>query len=252
MRRMLIDAHIHLDQYEENEVPALLEEAEHVIAVSMNLPSCEKTLKLSKAYAKVNAAFGFHPEQALPSETEEEALFGWIRKHARDLVAIGEVGLPYYLRQEQTIDDHPYVALLERFIVLAKELNKPIVLHAVYEDAAIVCDLLEKHHVTKAHFHWFKGDEEVVERMISNGYFISVTPDCTYETEIQQLIKQYPIELMMVETDGPWPFEGTFDNKRTSPWMMDHSIEVIASIKGLTTQEAAHIITRNTTTFYHL
>ncbi|MFE3573448.1 TatD family hydrolase [Lysinibacillus sp. NPDC059133] len=249
---MLIDAHIHLDQYEENDVPTLLEEAEHVIAVSMNLPSCEQTLKLSKAYGKVKAAFGFHPEQPLLSDVEEDVLFDWIRQHAHEMVAIGEVGLPYYLRQEKAIDDRPYVALLERFIVLAKELNKPIVLHAVYEDAAIVCDLLEKHHVTKAHFHWFKGDEEIVERMIHNGYFISVTPDCTYEADIQELIEKYPIELIMVETDGPWPFEGPFDNKRTSPWMMNHSIEVIASIKGLTTQEAVHTITRNTTTFYNL
>ncbi|MEB2298781.1 TatD family hydrolase [Lysinibacillus xylanilyticus] len=249
---MLIDAHIHLDQYKENDIPTLLEEAEHVIAVSMNLPSCEKTLKLSKAYAKVKAAFGFHPEQPLPSAAEEEVLFEWIRQHAHDMVAIGEVGLPYYLRQEKAIDDRSYVALLERFIVLAKELNKPIVLHAVYEDATIVCDLLEKHQITKAHFHWFKGDDEVVELMIHNGYFISVTPDCTYEADIQELIKKYPIELMMVETDGPWPFEGPFNNKRTSPWMMDHSIEVIASIKELTTEEAARIITRNTTIFYNL
>lgn len=252
MRRMLIDAHIHLDQYRENDIPPLLEEAEYVIAVSINLPSCEKTLNLSKVYVKVKAAFGFHPEQPLPSNTEEEALFDWIRQHAHDMVAIGEVGLPYYLRLEKAIDDRAYEALLERFIVLAKELNKPIVLHAVYEDAAIVCDLLEKHHVTKAHFHWFKGDDEVVERMIHNRYFISVTPDCTYETEIQDLIKKYPIELLMVETDGPWPFEGAFDNKRTSPWMMDHSMEVIASIKGLSTEEAARIITRNTTIFYNL
>ncbi|MGE7926646.1 TatD family hydrolase [Lysinibacillus xylanilyticus] len=249
---MLIDAHIHLDQYAENEIPALLEEAEHVIAVSMNLPSCKKSLKLSKAYAKVKAAFGFHPEQPLLSDAEEDMLFEWIRQHSDEMVAIGEVGLPYYLKQEKRVDYLPYVALLERFIVLAKELNKPIVLHAVYEDAAIVCDLLEKHQVTKAHFHWFKGDEEVIERMISNGYFISVTPDCTYETEIQQLIKKYPIELMMVETDGPWPFEGQFDNKRTSPWMMDPSVEVIASIKGLTTQEAARIITGNTIKLYNL
>lgn len=250
--RMLIDAHIHLDQYKEHEIPTLLEEAEHVIAVSMNLSSCEKTWKLAKTYTKVKAAFGFHPEQPLPSEAEEEALFEWIRQHAHEMVAIGEVGLPYYLRQDKAIDERPYVALLEQFIVLAKELNKPIVLHAVYEDAAIVCDLLEKHQVTKAHFHWFKGDEEVIERMIFNGYFISVTPDCTYEAEIQQLIKKYPIELMMVETDGPWTFEGQFDNKRTSPWMLDHSIEVIAAIKGLTTEEAARIITKNTTTFYNL
>ena len=249
---MLIDAHIHLDQYKDEEIPTLLEDVDFVIAVSMHLTSCQRTLHLSNSYHQVKAAFGFHPEQSLPSQRDEDALFDWIRCHADEMVAVGEVGLPYYLRQEQAIDDRPYVALLERFIVLAKELNKPIVLHAVYEDAAIVCDLLEKHQFHQAHFHWFKGDETVVKRMIQHGYFISITPDCLYEKEIQQLIESYPIELMMVETDGPWPFEGPFTNKRTSPWMMHSSIEVIASIKGLSTQEAAKIISENTKNFYQL
>ncbi|KPN97228.1 TatD family hydrolase [Lysinibacillus sp. ZYM-1] len=249
---MLIDAHIHLDQYKDGEIPSLLEEVETLIAVSMQLSSCQRTLDIAKTYPKVKAAFGFHPEQPLPSQIEENALFDWIRSHKDDMVAVGEVGLPYYLRQEQALDVRPYEALLERFIVLAKELKKPIVLHAVYEDATIVCDLLEKHRHRQAHFHWFKGDVTVVKRMIQQGYFISITPDALYEEEIQQLIQVYPIELMMVETDGPWPFEGPFTNKRTSPWMMHSTLEVIASIKGLSIQEAAQIITQNTKTFYQL
>lgn len=249
---MLIDAHIHLDQYTDEEIPSLLEEVKAVIAVSMQLSSCERTLRLSNSYQQVKAAFGFHPEQPLLSPNDETALFDWIHSHQDDMVAIGEVGLPYYLKQEQAIDERPYVALLERFVVLAKELDKPIVLHAVYEDAHIVCNLLEKHQLHKAHFHWFKGDEAIVKRMIERGYFISITPDCLYEEEIQQLIHAYPIELMMVETDGPWPFEGPFTKKRTSPWMMHSTIEVIASIKGLSTQEVAKIITQNTKTFYRL
>lgn len=249
---LLIDAHIHLDQYRDEEIPALLEEVETVIAVSMQLSSCKRTLHLSNNYQPVKAAFGFHPEQPLLSPNDETALFDWIRSHQDDMVAIGEVGLPYYLKQEQAIDERPYMALLERFVALAKELDKPIVLHAVYEDASIVCDLLDKHQLRQAHFHWFKGDEAVVKRMIQHGYFISITPDCLYEQEIQQLIQAYPIELMMVETDGPWPFEGPFTNKRTSPWMMHSTIEVIASIKGLSTQEVAQIITQNTNAFYRL
>jgi len=50
---MLIDAHIHLDQYQDNDIPSLLEEAEYVIAVSMNLASCEKTWMLSKRPATI-------------------------------------------------------------------------------------------------------------------------------------------------------------------------------------------------------
>jgi len=249
---MLIDAHIHLDQYREDEVPKILEEAQLVIAVSTDLQSCKKTLTLSQLFPNVKAAYGFHPEQSLPSDHDKQALFNWIRLHAEEMVAIGEVGLPYYRKQAQLLDERPYIELLDQFIQLAKELHKPIVLHAVYEDALVACDLLERHGVTRAHFHWFKGSEEAIERMIHNGYYISITPDCVYEAEIQALIKSYPLELMMVETDGPWPFEGPFEKVRTSPFMMAKTIDVIASLKGITVQEAAKIVTRNTEIFYDL
>lgn len=113
------------------------------------------------------------------------------------------MGLPYYSRQEQELSLEPYLELLEMFIVRAKKWGKPIVLHAVFEDAKLVCDLLEKHSIRKVHFYWFKGDEKTIERMIRNDYYISVTPDVLYEKEIEELVKKYPLEQMMVETDGP-------------------------------------------------
>lgn len=39
---MLIDAHIHLDQYEEHEIGFLLAQVKHVMAVSTDLASCQK------------------------------------------------------------------------------------------------------------------------------------------------------------------------------------------------------------------
>ena len=77
----------------------------------------------------------------------------------------------------------------------------------------------------KAHFHWFKGDQKTITRMIENGYFISVTPDVCYEKEIRDLVSIYPLEKMMVETDGPWPFEGPFQGQITHPSMIHQSIQ---------------------------
>ena len=78
----------------------------------------------------------------------------------------------------------------------------PIVLHAVYEDADIVCDLLEKYKVSRAHFHWFKGSDETMKRMMRNGYYISITPDVLHKEKIRKIVSYYPLEYMMVETDG--------------------------------------------------
>ena len=212
---MMIDAHIHLDHYEEkeqNEILSSLDEnhVEALIAVSFDMESCLKNYELSLVDSRVKPAFGFHPEQEIPSQNALNELFSWMEQHVDEMVAVGEVGLPYYKKIESEIplEYEPYMELLERFVEFAAKWDKPIVLHAVYEDAALACDLLEKHGVTSAHFHWFKGDKAVVERMIRNGYFISITPDVLYEDEIQELVRVYPLEQMMVETDGPWPFEG--------------------------------------------
>ena len=34
----------------------------------------------------------------------------------------------------------------------------------IYEDAPLVCDILEKFNIKKAHFHWFKGDEKTITK----------------------------------------------------------------------------------------
>ncbi|MBH5316727.1 TatD family hydrolase [Paenibacillus sp. GSMTC-2017] len=260
-----IDAHLHVDLYTEEERTTLLEEAfrdgvEAVIAVSMNLASSKTNDGLAKKYAgRVHPAFGYHPEQELPSAAEREQLFRWIRERdaAGEAFAIGEVGLPYYKRTEleatgEPFNETPYLSLLESFVALAAELDRPIVLHAVYEDADKVCDLLQRYGIRRAHFHWFKGSRDTVERMIKAGYFISITPDVAYEREIIELVEQYPIHLLMAETDGPWLFEGPYSGQSTNPSMVRHVIADIAAVKGMNAAKVASVLLENTKRFYDI
>lgn len=170
------------------------------------------------------------------------------------LTAVGEVGLPYYLRNEHGpgFQLEGYIELLEEFIKLAKRWDKPIVLHAVYDDAPLACDLLEKHEVTNAHFHWFKGDKKTIQRMAANGFYISITPDILYEEEIQEVAKQYPLRQMMVETDGPWRFEGPFSGKMTHPAMIHDAIPAIARLKKTPLPIVYDLLYQNTIKFYRL
>ena len=251
----MIDAHIHLDHYQDEEIKRMVLDSaqiEALISVSFHLDSSKRNLLLSQKYQKVKPAFGYHPEQTLPSENELKVLLNWMDDHRDEMIAVGEVGLPYYLRQEQGISIAPYLEVLEVFIRKAKIWDKPIVLHAVYDDAPLVCDLLETYSVSKAHFHWFKGDQKTIDRMIRNGYHISITPDVVYEQEIQQLVSVYPLEHMMVETDGPWPFEGPFAGKVTHPNMIEESIRKIALLKKLSAEEVSDVLHQNTKGFYHI
>ncbi|MDP4096027.1 TatD family hydrolase [Paenibacillus sp. P96] len=259
----LIDAHIHLDSYSAEEQEALLftlagSGVEAVISVSMNLRSCEANLRLSSEQpGTIFPAFGYHPEQPLPGAAELEQLFRWMEHHADRMIAVGEVGLPYYSAQEAALKGAPfdrdgYIELLERFILFAKRYDKPIVLHAVYEDADIACRLLERHHVTRAHFHWFKGSPATIERMAQNGYYISFTPDLLYEPDIRALAEIYPLSQVMAETDGPWPFEGRFAEQTTHPRMTSDVIQAYCSIHGMTGTEGRQLFRDNTRRFYKL
>lgn len=257
------DAHIHLEQYDERQREQLIAKAKavgikHIVAVSMDLASSQATYALARQYGQlIMPAYGFHPEQPMLSTEAEDQLIQWIRARAAsgERFAIGEVGLPYYrglefLERGEQLDKQPYIELLERFIVLAKELDRPIVLHAVYEDAAIACDLLQKHRLKRAHFHWFKGDTATIERMIKQGYYISVTPDVCYEQEIQALVKRYPLEQLMVETDGPWPFEGEFHGRETESAMVVTVAEAIAALIGKDSVEVSTQLYNNSNRFY--
>jgi TatD DNase family protein len=252
----MIDAHIHLDQYKDQEIERMLEGSnwiEALLTVSFDLDSCKRNLQLARKYEKVKPLFGFHPEQSLPTEIEFSRLVEWMTQNRNEMIAVGEVGLPYYLRKNHKVSQvqyGQYIEHLEIFMKLARKWDKPIVLHAVYEDAPIVCELLEKHSVTKAHFHWFKGDEKTITRMIQNGYYISVTPEIVYKEKIQKLVELYPLEQMMIETDGPWPFEGPFSGEMTHPNMMEKSISMIAKIKNLSEREISEQLLENTKTFY--
>lgn len=254
----IIDAHIHLDLYPRTERLKILAEMddaqiEALICVSNDVHSAEKVMELARRDARVKPAIGFHPEQFLPTATELKMVMSQIEQYQHDIIAIGEVGLPYYKRlNEPDYNRKSYIELLEQFIEQAVRIDKPIVLHAIYDDAPIVCDLLEKHNLKNAHFHWFKGDQETMTRMIDNGYFISITPDCLYEEEIQTIIKSYPLSQMMVETDGPWPFKGPFSNQKTHPKMMHQSVEKIAELKQLPVKDVYQMVYQNTKTFYRL
>jgi len=258
MNLPIIDAHIHLDRYPKKEQQNLLNDLEKdnikgLLAVSTNLTSSKNNRMLAENYKQVYPAFGYHPEQEMPTGAEIDKLFQFLNRYKNEMTAIGETGLPYYRRQTNPdIPLEPYIELLERFILKAKQWHKPVVLHAIYEDAPIALDLLEKHSVTQAHFHWFKGSPSIIERMIANRYVVSITPDLFYKERTRQLVAMYPLSLLMVETDGPWPFEGPFKHEQTHPRMIHSTIQKIAEIKKVDIQTTYNIIYQNTLEFYNL
>jgi len=254
------DTHIHLDKYD-GRAEALVRESVAagvvaLVAVSMDLASCERTAALADAFpGVVRPAYGFHPEQPLPDDVALDRLFAWMDARRSSMAAVGEVGLPYFTRtaaeaEGRPFDEAPYVRLLERFVRWAAANDLPIALHAVYEDAHKALDLLEMHGVKKAHFHWFKGDDRAVSRLVAGGYYASATPDCLYEEETAALVRRLPLDRLLAETDGPWPFEGPYAGRETHPAMALDVVRRVAELKGVSVAAAAEALRRNAERLY--
>lgn len=232
----MIDSHLHLAQYEPDVIERWIEAGiEAVVAVATDLRSSYRTLELKERFPHfIHAAIGWHPEQAYPAEHDLHELFALLRTERPRLSAIGEVGLPHYTLAELgegALDR--YVELLDRFTEAAVEVELPLVLHAVHEQARTVFELLQRHQVTKAHFHWLKASAADLAQIINAGYYVSVTPEVCYRERDQGLAQTVPITQLLIETDGPWPYEGPFSGQKTTPLLLPAVLKQVAALKGV-------------------
>jgi TatD DNase family protein len=248
----MFDAHIHLDQYDD--IDRKIEQwrtagVTGVVAVSTDLRSSYDTLALKQKYPDfILPAIGFHPEQPLPSNQDVEEWRRLLSAERHLISAIGEVGLPYYTSQQARKET--YIEFLDDMILTAKNEDLPVILHAVHSDTPVAYELLVKRNIKKAHFHWLKAPSAVVQQITSSGYYVSVTPEACYRERDEMLVHHVPIDRLLVETDGPWPFSGSFQHIDTSPLLIWDVTKKVASLKGIPLEEAIQQLKANTVTLY--
>ncbi|MGX2957184.1 TatD family hydrolase [Ursidibacter arcticus] len=249
----MFDGHIHLDQFSDEHITQICSNPnlQGFIAVATNLESSQRLLSLKKYFPHIYCCAGFHPEQELPTENEQNRLFDWIAKNHQYLTACGEVGLPYYRKQEQpSLNYQPYIDLFEQFIQLSKRYDLPLNLHIVYDDTDIALSLLSKYQVKKAHFHWFKASDEMLNELLHTPYYVSVTPDILYNPKTQKVVKQFPLSRLMIETDAPWRHQG-FEPIEIEK-QLRAVIEQIARLKNLSIFSVINQTRYNLMDFYSL
>ncbi|OUM99742.1 MAG: DNAase [Paenibacillaceae bacterium ZCTH02-B3] len=257
----MIDAHIHLDMYEEEDWAELLGRAAEagvrgVVGVSKDPSSCRVTEVLARKFPdRVLPAYGHHPEQEPLPEEELEALCDWIAGRGNANFAVGEVGLPYFAREEarkagRPFDMGPHIRQLARFIRLARELGRPLALHAVHGDADLAMELLEREGYGPAHFHWYKGSPGTTARLARAGHYISITPEVLYDPASRELAAHYPLDRLLAETDGPWPYEGPYAGRRTEPAMAADVAAEVAALRGLDRNRVAETLAANARRYY--
>jgi len=253
----MIDAHIHLALYDREYIERDIETWRNncvsaVVAVATDLKSSYATLELKQRYPGfVYAALGHHPEQALPNEQDLLELVALIGRERALVSAVGEVGLPYYTLNNPSPEAMaPYIDFLRVFMQVARKQALPVVLHAVHQHAQTACDLLHEEDIEQAHFHWLKAERPVVSQIVKAGYYVSLTPEVCYRRRDQVLVQNVPMDCLLLETDGPWPFSGPFKGRATTPLLLPEAAGKVALLKDMTVEEVVEITERNTRRLY--
>ena len=249
----LVDTHAHLDQIEDLE--GALKRAGRsgikiIVAVSTNLESCKKTLRISEVYRdnpKVLPALGLHPWD-LQSENAEFTL-KFIEENLDAAVGVGEVGLDYWLRGLKKNEGFKVMQqkVFERFIELASCSNKPLLIHS--RGAWKEClEMVRNSGIEKAVFHWFSGSLTVLKELLKEGYYISASPAAEYSIYHQKAIRHTPIDRILLETDSPVKYHDLI----SEPAYLNKSLKAVAELKNLKPETEAETTTRNAAKLFSL
>ena len=148
---------------------------------------------------------GIHPHNADRAKQEDFQLIEQIITQNNKIVAVGECGLDYdrmFSRKENQ------VRCLEKHIVLAEKLNKPLFLHERSASDDFI-KRFKKHPelCRKSVVHCFTGDKATLDKYLSMGFSIGITGwicDDRRAKELRNAVQIIPLDRILVETDAPY------------------------------------------------
>jgi TatD DNase family protein len=258
----MIDTHCHLEQSDydrdRSAVVARCRRGLHAVVTSCVHPrNFAHTVQLVTKYRGfVFATASIHP--AYVRDVEERGVRDYLTQIAsmrHNLVGIGETGLDYnWIQDPQWRERQQH--LFVQFIKLGNALQLPLVIHSrdATED---VLRVLQQHAETPIQMHMFTR-RSALPQVIDQGWFISVNTLLLQSKTVRKIVRDCPMDRLMLETDAPWLGVGDDrkikpkDEVRNEPTAVTAVAQKVAEIKKLTIDEVDARTTENAVDFYHL
>jgi TatD DNase family protein len=246
-----------------------------VVNVGSQYDTSKVAVEIADKYEKgVYAAIGIHPIHLSQTEVDEEEICFRSREESFDeeryknilsdkVVAVGEIGLDYFHIPEKRVFDEIKKIQKDGFAAqlnFAKGVGLPVILHCrgakekpleAYEDMFdIVDDFVvnsKKEKALNGVMHCFGGNLEIARKFIDLGFYIGFTGIVTFKNakEVQEVVKNIPLENIVAETDCPYLAPEPFRGKRNEPAYVEYVVKKIAEIRGLSLDEVENKIFEN-------
>ena len=249
----IFDTHFHLAL--DTDLPALLQAAEEANVTELMLAGAspdEMAAMLEKIspYKQIYAAVGVHPHNAEVFDGTMANYRNWIRNNPQ-VKAVGEIGLDFYY---DFADRKKQEAVFRDFMTLAKEEERPAILHV--REAFDSCLAILKEDYTDQPFvvHCFSGSPEQATAVLDLGGMISFTGLITFKKadEIRASMKIVPMDRLMFETDSPYLAPVPKRGKSNQPAYLPYTIQYAADFLNIDFPELVRINRENARRFFNI
>ena len=262
----MIDTHCHIDEEayaaDREEVIARQRASgvEAMIVPGVNAASIEPILDISRAHPGFcYSALGFHPQDVKADWQEQlTTIETAIRAHRDELVAIGEIGLDYYWDKTFKAEQQE---VLRRQLLLARELDLPVILHNreatedIMQIVKEISNLQSPISNLRGVMHCYNGSKETAEEILRMGLYLGIGGVITFkncklaetlrELNSQPSLSQHSlsqpslsqhsslISQLLLETDGPYLAPTPHRGERNESRWMTYVVERLAESLGL-------------------
>jgi TatD DNase family protein len=248
----LIDSHCHLNMKDladrQDEVISRASEfgVNYMQTICTKLSEFPEVLAIAKKYDNIFASVGIHPHEV---DKEGIAEIQTLLELANDpkVIAFGETGLDYYY--EYSNRDNQKISFINH-IKSARMADKPVIVHSRDADDDTI-EILEKETKDNGPFkgiiHCFSTGRELAERSVALGLYISISGIITFKNaeNLREIVRDLPIDKLLVETDAPFLSPIPMRGKINEPAYTYYVAEKIAEIKNISLEEVAKTTSDN-------
>jgi len=251
-RAMLVDSHCHLD------FPDFAAEREAVIGrahaagvatmltIATRLDEFPGVRAIAEANEDIWCSVGAHPHEAADHADLLPDRLVASTAHPK-VVGIGETGLDYhYDLSPRDIQAHVFRA----HIAAARATGLPLIIHAREADDDIA-RILVAEQPPPGVLHCFSSGRGLAEAALSIGFYISISGIVTFKNaeELRAIVRDVPLDRLLVETDSPYLAPVPYRGKRNEPAFVTATAARVAALKGV---EPVVLAAATTANFFRL
>jgi len=270
----MIDTHCHIQfnayKTDQADVIKRCEEKGIILnVVGTQKDTSRAAVEIAEKHSFMYASIGLHPIHLFSTHVDEEESKFLSREENFDyeyyknlgksskVVAIGECGLDLYRlpegRTKEEILDKQKATFTAQYN-LAQELGLAMVIHvreAHEEMVGLLKSLTDK---VRGTVHCYTGNWHYAQKYLALGLNLGFTGVITFppkksdpqaQLSLLEVVRNCPLDRIVVETDAPYLAPNPYRGKRCEPWMVEEVIKKIAEVKGLSVKEVAAATTEN-------